>query len=86
MVNHSEVCHLLKNLNLRELRAVGGVLGLSYPRISSIPEDIVESWLKGNDNVLRAGPDGGDSRTWNALIRALESEGHRGVALEVKKR
>ena len=68
---------------------MGGALGLYHFTLKKIsddkfPDDMVGAWLKGDDNVLRAAADGGDSRTWGGLIDALEKQHHGGVAKKVR--
>ena len=80
-----EVNPLLKRLSKDELVLVGTALGLLYTNCKDMSKtDIVSAWLRGNDNVLTAS-DGGDSRTWDALIAALKSNGYSGVADNVQK-
>ena len=69
---------------------MGGALGLYYFTLKKIsddklPDDMVGEWFKGDDNVLRAAADGGDSRTWDGLIDALKKQHHGGVAKKVEE-
>ena len=80
-----EVHSLLKGLSKNKLELVGTTLGLTYTNCKDMSKaDIVSAWLGGEDKVPTAA-DGGDSRTWDALIAALKSNGYSGVADNVQK-
>ena len=62
---------------------MGGALGLLHSTLkkmsdNKLPDDMVEAWLRGDDNVPE------DSQTWDGLIVALEKQRHGGVAKKVR--
>ena len=81
--DHFDVCKSLKLLNNEELRKLGTALGLLYPnlkRMTNLPDEMVDAWLKGMDNVLKKSPP-----SWTSLINALKEIDQEGVASTIMK-
>ena len=82
--DHFEICKSIKVLNNEQLRELGTALGLDYAnlkRMSTLPEDMVDAWIKGMDNVLKkSGPP-----SWTSLIKALKKINQEGVASTIMK-
>ena len=71
MDDHHTICVALEDLELSHIARLGGALGLLYSKcadMSSI-EELVASWLRGEDNVLNKKY---GKPTWNRLASALE--------------
>ena len=76
------ITNYLRPLPLAEIISVGVELGLDYSRLKrmsqeSLVEDMVHSWLSGDDNA--------EERTWCSLIKALEATRHKGIASKIVK-
>lgn len=82
--DHYSVCDSLKNLSNEKLMKLGTALGLLYPNVKKmkyLPEDMVYSWLNGEDNVLTTtGPP-----CWASLVTALNSINQGGIASTIKR-
>ena len=83
--DHFEVKTSLKNLDSDKLRDLGGALGLLYPNLERMNNNILDgmtaAWLNKEDNVLDKNK-GGDP-TWRRLVEALEKIGQKGVAEDI---
>ena len=79
--NFGEVVTFLEDLTKREeVTRLGLKLGLSMRRLRRMrlfPEDMIEAWLRGDDEV--------DNPCWESLAMALEEVGHIGIASSIKK-
>ena len=79
MDDHFEVIQFLKNLDKRDLKKLGGALGLSYPKLRNMEhlcEDMVAAWLNKEDKVMEQSGE----PSWNSLKTALEKIGQTGLA------
>ena len=85
MDDHYAVTKELSYLDNQELIRLGTALGLLYPhlkRMMNLPGDMVDSWLRKDDNVLnKSGPP-----TWASLAKALEAIDHTGIAAMIRKK
>ena len=84
IANHNKVKTLLSPLKPDEVQAVGLELGLSYIRLKRMRndlDDVVNSWLKLDDDVRSYSGE----PCWESLVKALQSAGHNGIAEKVKK-
>ena len=84
MKDHFDVTQYLTDLEPAQILRLGGALGLHYPNLKKMQtplEDMVEAWLRKDDNVLeRSGPP-----TWKSLVKALETIGNIGIADKIKE-
>ena len=75
---------LLEDLNNDNLRKLGTSLGLAFTklkRLTSLPDDMVEAWLRGDDNVIEiSGPP-----SWESLATALDKIGHTKIAITIRR-
>ena len=82
MADHHDVCQEIKNLSQKELIALGGTLGLLYPRLKEMTplrEEMVDAWLSSKDNVLkRTG-----QPSWKSLADALKRTGRADLAEKI---
>lgn len=85
--DHPRIVSFLRGqLTKKELIDVGVTLGLDYIHLAnmnpdSLHQDMVHSWLRKDDNVLKeSGPP-----TWGSLVKALEQNGLKGVAATIKE-
>ena len=80
--DHFDVTNYLGELDINQIRSLGGALGLLYPNLKKMEsplEDMVEAWLRKDDNVLtRSGPP-----TWKSLVKALKDIGNNGIAEKI---
>ena len=84
IADHYEVCQSLKTLSDRELRDLGGALGLAYPnllKMTQLPHEMVAAWLNRQDDVLTRGGE----PTWKGLAEALKKVGQTGVAEDIRR-
>ena len=81
MKDHQDVCEALKDLNLSHYVQLGGALGLSYNtyRKFSNVGDLVASWLRREDDVLRKSGE----PTWSKLADALDKIGQTGISQDI---
>ena len=81
MKDHQDVCEALKDLNLSHCVDLGGALGLSHNtcRKFSNVGDLVASWLRREDNVLRKSGE----PSWNKLADVLEKIGQTGISRDI---
>ena len=83
-VDHFQVSSLLENLNNDNLRKLGTALGLAFTklkRMTSLPDDMVEAWLRGDENVVKtSGPP-----SWESLATALDKTGHTEIAITIRR-
>ena len=83
MTDLDEVIAYLGDLNIDHCLSLGGAFGLRNPKIKRMrryPDDVVEAWLRKEDNVLNKCPP-----TWRNLTAALEKIGQCGIADVVKR-
>lgn len=83
MTDLSEVIGYLEDLNIDHSLSLGGAFGLRNPKIKRMrryPDDVVEAWLRREDNVPNKCPP-----TWRNLTAALEKIGQTGIADTVKR-
>ena len=76
------VVKYLNSLPTPQIKILGSELGLDFTRLTNmdqatLSQDMVTAWLRKDDNVKET--------TWQALITALESVGHTGIASDIKK-
>ena len=83
-VDHFQVSSLLKALNNDEVITLGTALGLDFnklKRMTSLPDDMVGAWLRGDDNVIEtSGPP-----SWGSLATALDKTGHTKIAITIRR-
>ena len=83
-VDHFQVSSLLKALNNDEVITLGTALGLDFnnlKRMTSLPDDMVGAWLRGDDNVIEtSGPP-----SWESLATALDKTGHTKIAITIRR-
>ena len=82
MDDHFQVVKSLETLSKRDLRQLGGALGLSYPKLrkmDSLLEEMVCAWLNKEDNVLKQSGE----PSWRSLKSALREIGQEGVAASI---
>ena len=83
---HSEARKFLECLSSDRLMTIGLRLGLRYANLKRMREgglldDMLDSWLSGDDNVIEKS----GHPSWQSLIKALEEAGYNGVATEIRK-
>ena len=83
MTDLDEVIAYLGDLNIDHYLSLGGAFGLHYPKVKRMrryPEDVVEAWLRREDNVLsKCLP------TWRNLTVALKKIDQTGIADAVNR-
>ena len=85
MKDLNDVCKFLNDIDQQGLVQLGVALGLNHPKITRmkvLPEDMVASWLRKEDNVLTMSGE----PTWKSLVNALESKGQMGIANRIKQK
>ena len=86
-LTHLAVKKFLKHLSNVELRELGLELGLKNVRLRNMMikdcmlDDMLESWLRGDDDVIETS----GRPSWESLVKALKEAGHNGVAATIKK-
>ena len=78
-----EITRYLMKLDTNQIKRLGGELGLSVfnlERMQNLPDDLVKAWLRKEDRVRETS---GDPLTWEALVRALQRIGQRGIADDI---
>lgn len=84
MRNHFDVTCYLGDLEKTQIIKLGGALGLFYPNLKKMEgslDDMVEAWLRKDDQVLSKS----GHPTWKSLVRALELTGNAGIAENIRK-
>ena len=82
--DHVEIKKYLSKLSKYQVTELGLHLGLSYrwlsdrERSESYRNDVVDAWLKRQDNVLKVCPP-----TWRNLVEALRKVKQNGIASEI---
>ena len=85
MDDHSTINGFLKKLDDEQVIALGTRLGLLYPsvkRMKILPADMIEAWLRKEENVTKAS----GAPSWNSLVDALKDIGQNGIASDIKKK
>ena len=82
--DHFKVTQCLKDLLLKDLKSLGGALGLRYTTLDrmtsdSLCEGLVLAWLNQQDNVMKES----GKPTWESLMRALRTIDHGGLAQQI---
>ena len=84
MSDHFIVTQYLSDLNPQQIITLGGALGLYYPNLKKMKhplEDMVEAWLKEDDQVLlKSG-----HPSWKSLVKALELAKNTGIAEKIRE-
>ena len=83
MSDHFNVTQYLSDLSPKKIITLGGALGLFYPNLKKMKhplEDMVEAWLRKDDQVLKSG-----HPSWKSLVNALESTENIGIAEKIRK-
>ena len=73
----------MDKLNTNQITRLGGALGLNVfklQKMKTLPDDMVTSWLRKEDDVKKKC---GDPLTWEALVKALQTLGQKGIADEI---
>ena len=82
--DHFQVSSLLEDLNNDEVIKLGTALGLAFNKLkkmTSLPDDMVGTWLRGDDDVIKtSGPP-----TWESLATALDKTGHTEIAITIRR-
>ena len=82
--DHYKVASYLRRLDDRQIRYVGGALGLAYDtldKMKDVPSEMAASWLRREDYVMAASRE----PTWRSLVNALRKEGQEGTARDIEK-
>ena len=82
--DHFKVTNYLRKLDDRQIRYVGGALGLAYnilDKMKNLPEEMVAAWLRREDFVMSMSGE----PTWRTLIQALRKVGQEGTARDIEK-
>ena len=84
--HHSEVANYLRTVPSGEVTRLGLALGLCYPKLKNMqhcpgPDDMVDAWLRKEDNVLKQS----GRPTWTSLVKALRDIGQEGIAQDIEK-
>ena len=82
--HHSEVANYLRTLPNGEVTRLGLALGLTYPKLKNMlhcPDDMVDAWLRKEENVLEKS----GRPTWTSLVKALRGIGQEGIAQDIEK-
>ena len=82
--DHFKVTQCLEDLLLKDLKSLGGALGLRYPTMDrmtsdSLCEGLVLAWLNQQDNVMKES----GKPTWESLMKALRTIGHEELAQKI---
>ena len=67
----------------RQIRYVGGALGLAFStldKMKEVPSEVAAAWLLRQDNVMILSGE----PTWRSLVFALRKEGHEGTARDIE--
>lgn len=79
-----EVTEYLKDLDDTDMKRLGLALGLSHRRVQKmriLPEDIVVSWLRGDDSISATS----GTPSWSSLAKTLNKKGHTNISSKVKE-
>ena len=79
------VCNYLQKIDKRQILHLGAMLGLcmfNLERMQNLPDDLVKAWLRKEDRVRETS---GDPLTWEALVKALQGIGQRGIADDITR-
>ena len=79
MKDHFRVAKFLENLDKKDLKKLGGALGLSYPKLKNMDplcEEMVAAWLNKEDDVIELSGE----PSWESLKAALREIGQTGLA------
>ena len=84
MDDHFEVTQYLETLPSKDLKSLGGALGLRYTTLDKMTSDalcneLVLAWLNQQDNVMKKS----GKPTWESLMKALRTIGHEGLAQKI---
>ena len=82
---HYKVVSYLRKLDDRQIRYVGGALGLAYntlDKMKDVPSDMAAAWLRREDYVMAASGE----PTWKTLVNALRKEGQEGTARDIEEK
>jgi hypothetical protein len=82
---HYKVVSYLRELDERQIRYVGGALGLAYntlDKMKDVPSEMAAAWLRREDYVMAASGE----PTWRSLVNALRKEGQEGTARDIEYR
>ena len=81
--DHFKVTSYLLKLDDRQIRYVGGALGLAYDvldKMKALPEEMVAAWLRREDFVMSMSGE----PTWRTLVEALRKVGQEGTARDIE--
>ena len=81
----SEIVGYLRTLDANQIRRLGGELGINIfklEKMTTLPDDMVKSWLRKEDKVKEKC---GDPLTWEALVNALQTIGQNGIADDIQR-
>ena len=81
--DHYKVVTFLRKLDNRQIRYVGGALGLAYntlDKMRDVPLEMVAAWLRREDSVMAASGE----PTWRSLVNAVRKEGLEGTARDIE--
>ena len=82
--DHYKVASYLRRLDDRQIRYVGGALGLAYDtldKMKDVPSEMTAAWLRREDYVMAASGE----PTWRSLVNALRKEGQEGTARDIEE-
>ena len=83
-VDHFNISQRLRPFKNEQLITLGTALGLEFStiqRMNNLPDDMVNAWLIGADNVIKtSGP-----ASWASLITALRKIGQQGIASAIQR-
>lgn len=81
MSSHHRVTEYLRIMENKEIKRLGGALGLDWPELgrmsSDLPAEMVAAWLK---EKCRA-----QNPSWNSLVKALRDIEQQGIANRVEQ-
>ena len=81
--DHYKVSSYLRRLDDRQIRYVGGALGLAFStldKMKDVPSEVAAAWLLRQDNVTTLSGE----PTWRSLVNALRKEGQEGTARDIE--
>ena len=82
--HHFKPANYLRKLDNRQIRCVGGALGLAYDtldKMKDLPEEMVAAWLRREDFVMSMSGE----PTWRTLAKALRRVGQEGIARDIEQ-
>ena len=83
--DHYKVSSYLRRLDDRQIRYVGGALGLAFStldKMKDVPSEVAAAWLLRQDNVTTVSGE----PTWRSLVNALRKEGQEGTARDIEEK